>query len=457
MLNKEEEDDVFAELKRTLNPESENTERNEDSDNKEISDDAAADEEAIKNSREDKENFRTDDAENYEDGYKMREALAEKPQNPKNTKIVKVSEETFKSKLLSVFKPDGHLNKPLIGGAAILMMFLLFVFMMPGNADENKVVGNNMKAQTVPENSSDELTGVTPGTVDKTIGNSNSGDSILGGGDSNSAYNSNSAVPGQNANSNMNASVTPPGGSTTTTQTYTTVEPQAGNKSAESGQQTSKPETAAITQNRVNKKSVSENFTFEFEDNAPRPNNEQTTNQGSQNSEADLPVKNLKIMPGTKIQMLLREPFRSGIETKVQAVCLNNVKGVDGKILISANSIFELIFRPEEVNGRILAKEIARVYLADNSIGEVVGMVKGQDGYAGLGGKVSGGKSVGSRIIGGLSRIGGRIIGEAGVVGEDVNNEIQNNNNNNANIYRSSRIVEVKEGTRFSLIVGTPE
>jgi hypothetical protein len=130
--------------------------------------------------------------------------------------------------------------------------------------------------------------------------------------------------------------------------------------------------------------------------------------------------------------------------------------------LISADTNFEISFRPEEVNNRVLARNIVRVFLPDGTIGEFTGLIKGEDGYAGLSGKIikQGDKNIGGKILGGIARVGGRMIGQTGSIGSEVESEMDGTgitNDGDPSIARSNRIIEISRGTRFYLFVGTPD
>ena len=390
-----------------------------------------------------------------EQGYANREQLQAKEQTPGTlTQNENKSVREKSNPVLAIIKPDGHWNKPLIVIGIVVIGFLCMLVFRPGEADPNEIASNtSLKADSIPENSSGDMTSVNRGSVtDSPNGNSNTGGILDNPYGSNT--NTNTAAPNGAANSNVAVPQT-----TTEVKTYTTVEPQPG---AQTGAQqgTSQPSSPNVPQ-PVQRAQINERFTVDLED-SPRNQTQNPEKQNvSQVQDSDVPVRPLRVAPGARIQLSLREPFRSGIETKVQAVSTNNIKGIDGRTLIPAGAIFELTFRPEEVNSRVLARNVARVFLSDGSIGEISGIVKGEDGYAGLGGKLikEGGQGLGSRIINGVARVGGRMIGQTGSVGGEVENEIRQNGNGgyDANIYRSSRIVEVRDGTRFYFLVGTPE
>lgn len=449
-MKEENEDDIFSQLKKTLEEPAnlQNENLPESKDEPQIGGDAGI---------EGPETF-------SEVSFGNRQSLAERSDSGESsdgqTLEKKRDEKKRFSGLMSLIKPDGHLNKPVIAGIVFIILFLLFVFLPGGGDERDELAENKVKAEKLPNSSSDELTGVSPGSVSDSNSNSKPGDdSILG----NSNSNANTSVTGIGENSNSMANTTGQNFNqpvtSTTTKTYTTIEPQ-NMGSTQNGQTTTNvPQPARETQ--VQRRQMSDDFTVDFGEGEQNNSRRETAVRERDYTDSDIPVKQLRVMPGTKIQMALNEPFRSGIETKVQAICLNNVKGVDGKVIIPSNTIFEFTFRPEEVSGRVLARNVARVYLPDGQIGEVAGIVKGADGYAGLTGKITkqNDRGLGGKILGGLARVTAGRIGQIGEVGSDVENEINNTGvtDRDANISRSSRVVEIVKGTRFYLYVGTPE
>lgn len=362
-----------------------------------------------------------------------------------------------------LLKPGGHFHKPLIGIGIFLVLALAFIFFGPSGSSSEEKIKVTSKAGKLPESkSSEELTGVTPGNSDGSFGensNSNSQSSILG--DTNTATNSNPLL----SNSNSNSAI-PPQPVTTVKESTTVQQVDANGQPIQSNVGQSAPQPAPRVSNSGNRRerqreNISDGFTVELgEENIVRSNGGYQ-NQSPRNPESDTPITQLKVLPGSKIEMSLDEPFRSGIESKVQATSLNNIKGTDGRIIVPANSKFELSFRPEEIQGRVLARPVIRIFLPNGSIGEMIGMVKGKDGYAGIGGKVTkqDGKGLSGSIIGGIARVGSRMLGGAGVIGSEVGNEIQNSeiSSQDTQIYRSNRVVEVGGGTRFVIFIGTPE
>lgn len=403
------------------------------------------------------------ESETSENSFNSREALTNREDHPTETELTVQTERTNKKSLRqilgNIFKPDGHYNKPVIAGLILAILFLLFVFVPSGGSDENEVAENTVKAEKLPSSASDDLTGVSPGSVSDVNRNSNSSEEPILGGNTNS--NTAGMQPNFDANTNsMSNSAVQPGYNqpitTTTTNTVTTVEPQTS-------PQSSSPQTTSRSVTTVTRRQMSEDFTVDFGD-GEQSNNSYQNNRTVVNTvpvQTDVPVNQLRVMPGTKIQLILSEPFRSGIETKVQAIGMNNVRSSDGKTIIPANSVFEFTFRPEEVSGRVLARNIVRVYLPDGTIGEVTGIVKGSDGFAGLTGKLTkqNGKGISGKILSGIARVTAGRIGEFGSVGQEVEQEIQESgvNDRDANIYRSNRVVEIMKGTKFFLYVGTPE
>lgn len=350
------------------------------------------------------------------------------------------------SGLQTALKPDGHWNKPLIAALVLGSLFLFFVFMMPSGETEEPKIQNI--TQKLPDQV-DELTAVSPGT-EALSSNSSSETPILGDDILNANVDSNSSANSPfvyGSNTNQNVYSTGPTQPITTTSTSTTYVPVESTPAQQSPTYSQYPRPTP----RV---SVSEEFTVDMDSpsqgRVPAGNNSAPLNE--------VPVRQLRIMPGSRIKMALNEPFRSGIETRVQATALANIKGIDGNILLPAGSIFEFTFRSDEVNGRVLNREQVRVFLNDGTIGEIIGGVKGTDGYAGLGGKVTKqGGGIGSAILKGAARVGGRIVGQSGV-GSDIQSEIENSGigDRDTTVSRSNRIVEVKSGTQFYLVVGTP-
>lgn len=374
-------------------------------------------------------------------------------------------EQTNAGRLL---KPEGHFHKPLIGIGVFVVLALLFVIFGPSGSSTEEKIKVTSKAEKLPAaQSSEELTGVTPGNTDDLFaggtGNSNSQNGILG--DPNSAANSNPAMGNPNANLAPGMTQQP----ITTTKEYTTVQPvdgsgqpvpqNGGNAAAQSpARQSYQP---APSRQQPQRENISDGFTVELGDESGSRTVERNQAQATRNQDFDTPVSQLRVLPGTKIEMTLDEPFRSGIESKVQATSLNNIKGTDGRIIVPANSKFELSFRPEEIQGRVLAKSVIRVFLPNGSIGEIVGMVKGKDGYAGIGGRLTkqDGKGLSGSILGGIARVGSRMLGSAGSIGSDIGTEIQNSDigQQDTKIYRSNRVVDVSGGTRFVIFIGTPD
>lgn len=344
----------------------------------------------------------------------------------------------------SILKPNGHLNKPLIAIGALFAVFLLMMFFMPGSEDK-KPKQLSVKTEKLPEQV-DELSAVTPG--DSGSANlSNSNQAILA--DTNPGNSNSSILFNSNSNSNL-----APANTVTTTKTTTTYVP------VEESSPATRPTTERIIE-RPERPEVSKDFTVDIESDSQNPGARQPNDAArSEDNYREPAVNKVQVAPGTKIAMSLSEPFRSGIETKVQAETAVNIKNNKGQVVIPSGSIFEITFRPDEVNGRVMARENIRVIFADGRLGELSGIIKGADGFAGLSGKLikEGGAGLGTKILKGVARVGGRVVGSQTGVAGDIESEIRNNTYDpyDTSVRPSNRIVEVRTGTQFYLVITTP-
>ncbi|MDQ3685389.1 MAG: hypothetical protein M3430_07265 [Acidobacteriota bacterium] len=159
---------------------------------------------------------------------------------------------------------------------------------------------------------------------------------------------------------------------------------------------------------------------------------------------------------GSRIELVLLEPVRSGIATSVSARVVTDVRDGRGQTLVPAGSTAVIPLLPQEVNGRIVNDRAGEgfVVLADGTQLALKGTIKGADGYAGLTGRVRkvGGRNALGRVGGALARAGGRLIGsQTGVSTYEIEDAVGVNNTFTA---PSARVVEIPAGTRFSFTVG---
>jgi hypothetical protein len=182
-----------------------------------------------------------------------------------------------------------------------------------------------------------------------------------------------------------------------------------------------------------------------------------TAAQASTTKEQPSPVPK-----GTKMQMRLVDPVRSGVATTVRAEVLQDVQDANGKVVLPKDSTTGIPFLAYEVNGRLLSDARQPISFVTPS-GETVTLpkatVKGPDGFSGITGKVTrvGGRSTAGRALGAVANTAVRLAGrEAANYSPDASSEIyqESYQYNNPYFDRSSRIVEVQANTKFLLVAG---
>lgn len=176
-----------------------------------------------------------------------------------------------------------------------------------------------------------------------------------------------------------------------------------------------------------------------------------TTNQ---NGQTDLQA-NLDLPKGTRLELILDEPIRSGIGTAVTAKLKKGIVNKRGETIIPKDSTIVVQFSPEVANGRIFNEKEAPIQIVtpDGRTFEIVGQVKDAQGFAGLTGKVTkvGGRSTLGKITGAVGRVGGLIPGGRIVTGTQQGIESMSNG---GYVTNAAQIVEVPRGTSFTVIVG---
>lgn len=380
--------------------------------------------------------------------------------------------EVQSSGIMSVVRPGGVYNKKLfiiVGGLSLIALMFFGNFksttkeIAKKTADSGETVPTPMTINAesiVPTSGSDYIT--SNGSSVNLNSNTNPADQpILGSSDANmiqQASTLNGGVPNS------------PGGQTqTTTETQTFVTPPSnGGGATYPQQQTSSSgngssSTMPAPTPRGGKVVLKAGQRTEEQGDLQQVQIYNNQNQQQPAEEDPFAELKNKIAYGSRIQLELVDPVRSGVETNVQARTVTALRSSAGEVLIAAGAAFELTFQPEEINGRVLAREIFRVMMANGQIMELKGNVKGADGFTGLTGKVikqSGGSNIGRKILGIGTRIGGTALGGLGgggligTAGQEAQSEMRNVGNNDSRISYSDKIVEVRAGTRFLLVIG---
>lgn len=179
------------------------------------------------------------------------------------------------------------------------------------------------------------------------------------------------------------------------------------------------------------------------------PNAEQVNNAAAEmQNNSDLPK-------GSRLELLLEEPIRSGIATAVTARLKKGIVNKKGETIIPKDSMVVVQFSAEVANGRVFNEKQSPIQIVtpDGRNFAVSGIVKDAQGFAGLTGKITkvGGRSAISKIGGVLGRVGnvlpgGQIItgAQQGIDGATSSDYVTN----------ATQIVEIPRGTSFMVIVG---
>ena len=172
----------------------------------------------------------------------------------------------------------------------------------------------------------------------------------------------------------------------------------------------------------------------------------------------DAPKDKVISLKGLRINMVLLEPFRSGITSPITAQVTTSVKDASGKVIIPAYSTVQIPFNAAEINGRVVNDTAANalVKLPDGQEITIKGFVKGSDGYAGLAGKVKGKKSnvlvrTGRASLKALGTIVG--IQSGGIGGAVATESINQSIDTTLPYIPTERVVEIPAGTRFTFNV----
>jgi hypothetical protein len=185
------------------------------------------------------------------------------------------------------------------------------------------------------------------------------------------------------------------------------------------------------------------------------------TTQATPSEPGRLPTQTQPVPEGTKISLILKEPFRSGIATAVSAEVTEDVFDRNKNVLIPRGSTATIPFLPYEVDRRVINDRNHAVVFETTSGQKIPlkGVIKGSDGFAGLTGRIKtlGGRSVihriGSTAVNTATRVGAR---EAGNYSPDAETEI-NRDSSEFNPYgfdRSTQVVEVSKDTKCIFSVG---
>jgi type IV secretory pathway VirB10-like protein len=171
---------------------------------------------------------------------------------------------------------------------------------------------------------------------------------------------------------------------------------------------------------------------------------------------------NQAVPEGTKISLILTEPFRSGIASAVSAEVAEDVLDRNKNVLIPRGSTATIPFLPYEVDRRVI-NDRNHAVLFETATGQKIslkGVIKGSDGFAGLTGRIKtlGGRSVihriGSTAVNTATRVGAR---EAGNYSPDAETEIYRDSyefNPSYGFDRSTQVVEVAKDTKCTFTVG---
>jgi hypothetical protein len=350
-----------------------------------------------------------------------------------------------RSRLLEILRPNGHWNKRLIYGAlGTLLVFAMFG--LGGGSKGQKKDGDNPQPAKSLKDTRDRSEALMKysGAGEQTLGTPGA-----------------PAYPTARLSDVESASSKPPEEppsvlARTTTAAVTPLQTRDDSSSREEPERVDE-EFALVL--RAGERA--ERRTVATEKEMERQKNSQKSIAGTSSTTATANVKDAGILPRTRIELILSEPLRSGIATSVEARVISDVKDAQGKVVIPAGSMAVVPFLAYEVNGRVISNvnEAALFVTPSGQQINLRGTAKGNDGFAGLTGKVKriGGRSTAGRILGGITRAGTRAAADA--VG-DVSSEAETEINRTSYDYRlpqferSSRIVEVASGTRFVFVVG---
>ena len=354
------------------------------------------------------------------------------------------------SRILQIIRPNGHWNKRLIYG--VLGAVLIFVILGLGGGSRNKKAGETQPrpARTLKDSQDRAESAMQFSTAqEQTLGTP--------------------AAPPQQTSSDQADSVeaTPPVEQREQTQAGSTPGPRAlQSETSQAKNDDAEPaddQFAIVLRQGERTERETAADRKEAQRQAAAQKRKGGADQSSTQNSASKPVsgEELGILPRTRIDLTLSEPLRSGIATSVEARVIADVRDAQGNVVIPAGSTAVVPFLAYEVNGRVLnsRNESALFITPAGKQVSLRGVVKAEDGFAGLTGKVKkiGGRSTASRIFGGIARVGARSAADA--VG-DVSPEAEDEVNRATYDYRSpqfertGRIVEVTSGTRFTFVVG---
>lgn len=182
----------------------------------------------------------------------------------------------------------------------------------------------------------------------------------------------------------------------------------------------------------------------------------QENRNNENNAQTDGQPINNGLPRGTKLELILDEPIRSGIATAVTGKLKKGVTNKRGEILIPKDSMVVVQFSAEIANGRVFNEKEAPIQIVtpEGKSFEVNGMVKDAQGYAGLTGKITkvGGRSTLGKIGGVLGRVGGSLPGGQIITGTQQG--IDGMNGSGGYVTNATQIVEVPRGTSFMVIIG---
>ena len=162
----------------------------------------------------------------------------------------------------------------------------------------------------------------------------------------------------------------------------------------------------------------------------------------------------LTLEKGTKIELTLEDPIRSGIASAITAKVQKAVLNRQGGIEIPSQSLVIIPFSAESVNGRVFNEKDKPIQIVtpDGRSYEVRGSVKDARGITGIGGKVT--KTNRRNPLGKIA--GGALgaIGIGGRIGGGINRGVESINSNPDYVRGASEIVDVGMGTSFQLLIG---
>lgn len=208
-----------------------------------------------------------------------------------------------------------------------------------------------------------------------------------------------------------------------------------------------------LTDTRLGTETDEERFgvTLRAGQNSARPDNQtSSTEQPDNNNQTGNPFPR-----GTRLELILDEPIRSGIATAVTARLKKGIANKRGEIVIPKDSMVVVQFSAEVANGRVFNDKEAPIQIVttDGRSLELTGIVKDAQGFAGLTGKITktNGRSTLGKIGNVVSRLGGVLPGGQVVTGAQQGIDSMRNPNYVTN---AAQIVEVPKGTSFQIIVG---